>query len=111
MWAGIDVYLLAGGMARIFNLPQPQGILVQKVVFDSPLGLMGVRGGSYTAKIEGEEIVVGGDIILEIDGIRFSTKDEELRLLADHLQKRQPQDPLVISVLRGGKIVELKLNK
>ena len=111
LWTGIDAYLLTGEMAKIFNLPQPQGVLVQKVVFDSPMGLMGVQGGSYTATIEGEEIVVGGDIILEIDGIRFSTRDQELRALADHLQNRKAQDPLVVTVLRGGKMVELTLNK
>ncbi|MDH3708913.1 MAG: trypsin-like peptidase domain-containing protein [Cyclobacteriaceae bacterium] len=111
LWAGIDAYLLTGEMAKIFNLPQPHGILVQKVVFDSPLGLMGVQGGTYTATIEDEEIIVGGDIILEIDGIRFSTSDQELRQLADHLKKRKPQDPLVITVLRSGKMVELTLNK
>ena len=111
LWAGIDAYLLSGEMAKIFNLPQPQGVLVQKVVFDSPLGIMGVRGGSYTATIESEKIIVGGDIILEIDGIRFSTKDEELRTLADHLQKRKPTDPMVMTVLRAGKLVELTLNK
>jgi len=61
IWFGVDGILLSGGLARIFNLPQDGGILIQKVADLSPGALMGMKGGIYNMDLEGEKIIVGGD--------------------------------------------------
>ncbi|MCF6306661.1 MAG: hypothetical protein L3J09_01770 [Flavobacteriaceae bacterium] len=57
-------------MAEIFNLPQKTGSLVQKVVMSSPLGIIGVRGGTIEMEIGGQNIWAGGDIILPLTELR-----------------------------------------
>lgn len=107
-WTGADGYILSGELARIFNLPQPEGWLVQKVVFHSPLGVMGVRGGEYQAEIEGEKLLLGGDIVLSVGGNEISTKEELVIKLENYLKSVGPNDPLELVVFRGGKKVTLK---
>lgn len=98
--------LLSGGIAQIFNLPQKGGILVQKVADLSPGSIMGLQGGIYNMEIEGEKIVVGGDIILSIQGIKIEKEDDMLNL-SPTLKAFKKGDKMNLTVMRGGKIVEL----
>lgn len=107
IWFGVDGVLLGGGLAQIFNLPQEGGILVQKVADLSPGAMMGLKGGIYNMDIEGEKIVVGGDIILSILGKKI--KDEESMLtLREDMKSLKKGDTMDLTVMRGGKVVSLK---
>lgn len=108
MWTGVDGLVLTDELARIFNLPQSTGILVEKVVLLSPLGLLGVQGGKYNATIEGEEFLVGGDIILSINGVKIATDKTSLDRLANVLKSSGEKSPITLEVLRGGEIKILK---
>ena len=56
------------------------GMLVQHVAKDSPAAMIGVQGGSVRATIEGENLVLGGDIILEVQGIPLGIENyQEIR--------------------------------
>ena len=107
MWTGIDGKVISGELAKILNLPQPEGLLVQKVVLLSPMGLMGVKGGSFKVMIDDEEILLGGDVILAINGVQLSTSPKSLDSIAEILSANN-QNPLELTVLRAGKIVTLK---
>lgn len=109
MWTGIDGLWLSGDLARIFNLPQPSGMLVTKVVLLSPFGLMGVQGGKYKAVIEGEEMLVGGDIILSFNGVELSFDEGSLNKLMEELSKTNKEN-MTLEVLRGGQIKTLRSN-
>ncbi len=107
IWFGVDGVLIAGGMARIFNLPQGGGILVQKVADLSPGAIMGLHGGSHTMELEGEKFTVGGDIILSILDNKVENEDDFLEL-REKIKSLKEKDILNIRVMRGGKIVDLK---
>jgi len=107
MWTGIESLVVSGDLSKILNLPQPEGILVQKVVLLSPLGLMGVRGGSFRVMIENQPLILGGDIILAINGIRIATDDASLQKLETVLSAKN-KDNLELTVFREGKIITLK---
>ncbi|MEM6523765.1 MAG: trypsin-like peptidase domain-containing protein [Bacteroidota bacterium] len=108
LWTGMDALPLTGDMARLFNLPQPEGLLVQKVVFLSAFGILGLQGGKLEATIGEQKLVLGGDIILSINGIPFSTSDETLSKIAENAENRKKTDPFEMEVLRAGKVVKLK---
>ncbi len=101
-YLGIDGVPVSGDLAKIFNLPQPEAYLVGKVVFLSPAGMMGVKGGVYKAKIEDLEITLGGDFILAIDGIKFSQNN--LEALSSRMNQLKSGDAFTLTVLREGKI-------
>lgn len=106
IWFGVDGVLISGGMAKIFNLPQNGGILVQKVADLSPGSMMGLQGGIYNMDIEGEKIVVGGDIVLTILGKKIES-EENMLSLRDDMKTLKKGDKMTLTVMRGGKVVDL----
>lgn len=104
---GIDALLLSPELAQILNVPQESGWLVQHVVKDSPAELTGLKGGYRLVEIEGEEILLGGDIILSVDHIQI-TGLESIHALMDYLDQTTSVKTYVIKVLRGGEVTELR---
>ena len=72
-WREPGALRIDGELARIFNLPQPRGVLVENVAAGSPASVLGLQPGKYIAVIGDQQLVVGGDIILKVDGTE--TKD------------------------------------
>jgi S1-C subfamily serine protease len=106
-WSGMEGYVLDGDMARIFQLPQTRGILVQRVAQGSPAAKLGLIPGSRKASIGGDEFLVGGDVILDVLGINFADPDAQPRIRAA-LSGFGPGKPISVIVLRGGKRLELE---
>lgn len=106
VWFGIDGILLNTGLAKIFNLPQGGGILVQKVADLSPGAIMGLQGGLYNMEIEGEKLIVGGDIILSILGKNIDGESAMLTISQD-IKALKKGDKMNLTVMRHGKIVDL----
>jgi S1-C subfamily serine protease len=106
VWSGFEGYVLSGELARIFNLPQERGILVQRVAKGSPASRMGLQPGTVRAEIEGEPILLGGDIILDIEGVRLSDPDATTHIKG-LLSTVTPGAEVRLTVLRRGKRVGL----
>lgn len=104
---GIEAMVLSFEMARILNVPQESGWLVQHVVRDSPAGMIGIRGGFRKVTAEDEEILLGGDIILQMDGIVITGEDSVLKIW-DYLNTVQSTVTHNIRVLRAGEIIDLR---
>jgi len=104
---GIEATLLSYEMARILNVPQESGWLVQHVVQDSPAGQVGVKGGYLSVSIAEEEILLGGDIILQVDDVKITGPESLLKLMA-YLNDVNSTVTHIIKVLRAGEIVELR---
>ena len=107
IWNGTDLLPLTGKMARIFNLPQESGLLVQRVVNSSPFGILGLEDGDVEMTINGEKLIAGGDIILAINGVKFENSDESLLEISKVISRKEETAPLEIVVFRAGKIVTL----
>ena len=105
-WSGVEGQMLAGDLARLFNLPQPAGYLVKIVAKGSPFDTAGMRGGTTTATIGADQLVVGGDIILSVEGIEVGPPQSLGRILK-HLAEMPPASPFKARVLRGGEVIEL----
>jgi len=105
-WSGVDGFMLTAGLAKAFNVPQNAGILVQRVVLVSPAGAMGMRGGEYKANIEGRELMIGGDIILAVNGITIGTK-ESRKKFQELMDIWKSGDTFSVKILREGKTMEL----
>jgi S1-C subfamily serine protease len=106
-WTGLEGQMLAGELADVFNLPPDStGFIVKTVARGSPAEAMGIRGGSKTATIDGQTLVVGGDIVLSVEGIPVGTL-ANLDKLKEHMARLQPGQPFRATVLRAGRILEL----
>jgi len=108
VWSGLEGYLLTDEIARVFNVPTARaGLLVQRVAHGSPAERFGLRGGDLPAVIAGEEMIVGGDIVLAVDGIALGEQRAYESIRKRMIDIRDHSGSLRLTVLRAGAIVEL----
>ena len=106
-WSGVEGFLLSGEFAKIFNVPQAAGLLVQRVASHSPAAQLGLRPGTLTAVIEGEPMLVGGDILLEVQGVPIIPDGGSYTVIRERLTNLKPGDKVTAVVLREGRKEEL----
>jgi serine protease Do len=106
-WSGLDGQFISGPIAQILNLPQPTGYLVKSVARGSAGEAVGLRGGTVLATIMGEQLVVGGDIILKVHGVPVGEVSEHRRV-RDLMDTIPPGGEFTMTVLRLGQVIELK---
>jgi S1-C subfamily serine protease len=107
-WYGLDVMLVTGGMAEALKVPQAGGFLVKQVVKDSLAGQIGLRGGDRIGIVEGQQLVVGGDILLAVQGITVASNEDMVKVLKS-LEQIKPGDELRVKILRDEKVEELSM--
>ncbi len=104
-WSGLEGLPLSGDLAGVFNLPQPGGVLVQKVAANSPAESLGLMPGRFLATIKGESLLVGGDIILSVMGVEVG--EIHFAAIREAIRALESGDTLRVEVLRQGKRVSL----
>ena len=107
IWFGTDVLPLGAELCEIFNVPQQGALLVQSVTENSPAYFMGMKGGYVAMKLGEQEFLAGGDIVLEIDGIKLNTRENIEKLWA-HLNLQEDGHEYVVQVFRAGEIKHLR---
>jgi S1-C subfamily serine protease len=103
---GFDAVLVAGDLARALDVPQAGGFLVKQVAKDSVAARLGLKGGNRVALVEGQRIVVGGDILLAVQGITMASAGDRARVLRE-LEGLKRGDELRVKIFRDGQIAEL----
>jgi S1-C subfamily serine protease len=93
--AYLGVYTLTiNSTLSALNLPVKSGVLVQSVQPGSAAAKAGIKGGSATT--EGGQVVVGGDIIVSVDGKKIDGSES----LASAVEAKHPGDKIAIGLLR-----------
>ncbi|RLC98631.1 MAG: hypothetical protein DRI46_11000 [Chloroflexi bacterium] len=106
VWLGISGVEVTPGILQAMDLePGLTGILIQQVILNSPADQAGLQGSSTAAEINGEQILVGGDIILTVDGHQV----RDMESLNAELDKHKLGDQIILTILRGGKQIHLKV--
>jgi S1-C subfamily serine protease len=106
VWHGLDGYLITPELAHAFNLPKA-GLLVQRVAHGSPAERLGLRGGRYSVTIENEQLLIGGDVIVAVEGITLADPDAYERVRRRLVEVRTSGDLIHLSVIRDGELNEL----
>lgn len=106
-WTGADAVLVTDDLAKMLNVPQPAGLLVQHVAAGSPASEIGLHAGSARISIAGQELLVGGDIVLEIGGIRVTPDPQVFDRIQSYLTAIKAGDLVAVKVLRAGEILTL----
>lgn len=105
-WTGLEGLMVSGELAALLHFPQPAGLLVQRVASGSPAAAMGIRGGAVEATIDDEKLLLGGDVILEVSGVKLSDAGAAARIRT-MIAGRKRGETIPVVVLRGGGRVEL----
>jgi len=105
-WSALQGMILTGRLATIFNVPAPAGFLVKTVAQGSTAWNMGLLGSDGVVTIGGQEIAVGGDIILSVDGIPVVSEDN-IEKIRTRLAGAPLGTPFKMNVLRDGRVIDL----
>jgi S1-C subfamily serine protease len=106
VWHGLDGYLITNEIAHALNLPTG-GLLVQRVAHGSPAERLGLRGGRYNVTIENEQLLIGGDVIVAMQGIALAEPDAYERVRLRLMDIRTRGGLISLSVMREGGLTEL----
>jgi serine protease Do len=108
VWSGLEGRMLTSELADILNLPpKALGYLVKTVAAGSLGEALGLRGGAKVAIIDGDKIVVGGDVILKVQGIPVIDFASYERIRAA-LTAVSPGATVTVTILRAGEVIDLQ---
>ncbi len=105
-WLGIQGMTLTSEIAEAMGLSRYQeGVLVVEVTPDSPAEKAGLRGSFRAVEIDGQQLKVGGDAIVAIDGQPVSQM-EELRAF---VLEAKPGQQVTLTILRDGEELTIEV--
>ncbi len=104
-WLGVRyAYEIKPGLARLLELPTTQGLLLVQLHRNSPLDAAGARGAQQETIVSNQRVYVGGDILLQIDGVPVATLDGMETFLEDNYGVG---DTVTVTLLREGAAFDL----
>jgi S1-C subfamily serine protease len=106
-WIGISGHDLTPELAKLMNLDSTQhGALVIEITAGSPADTAGLVGSSVTAKVDGQDVKVGGDVITAADNKPINDFEDLVAFLARYATVGQT---INLTILRDGKPIEVPL--
>lgn len=103
-WLGFSAIPLDERWSRILNVPRTRSVLLQRVIPEGPADRAGLRGGEVPIQVGKEHLLVGGDVVLSVDG----------EPAADWVRRgtTTPKSPgelreLKVQVYRAGQVVDI----
>jgi S1-C subfamily serine protease len=102
---GIVSYAIGPDLASQMGLAADSGVLIQRVVPGGAAERAGLHGGNQQAYVGNTPIMLGGDLIVAIDGQQVSDP-QEINALMD---KHQAGDTISVTFYRGRRQITIKL--
>jgi S1-C subfamily serine protease len=102
---GIVSYAIGPDLAQQMGLDADYGVLIQKVLPGGAAERAGLRGGTEKAYVGNTQILLGGDLIIAIDGEQVSTPQD----IAAMMDKHQAGDVVSMTVMRNRRQVTVKV--
>jgi S1-C subfamily serine protease len=105
----IGAQALTPSIAKLFRLPVRRGLLVARVQPGSGAAHAGLHGSTNQVVVAGESWPLGGDIIVQADGVATPTVNK----LSDVIASHKPGDTIKLVVYRGNskQTIEVKLGR
>lgn len=97
-WLGVGGKFTTEEIRLLFLLPMAPGLLVENVEEGSPAAEAGLRAGTFHMVIEGVPWILGGDIIVAIQGESIRSPEEFLNVT----KKLHVGQTVKVEVLRDG---------
>jgi len=102
-WIGASVYPLIPEFAKYLGLKVERGAVIAGTVRGGPSEKAGLKGGDRQVLVGNSLIMVGGDVIIEINGKKVNSSDDLIQMIKEHL----PGDKVEFKILRKGKFHSL----
>jgi S1-C subfamily serine protease len=101
---GIGWLDVSPAIAEANDLNITRGVLVRNVVSGSPADGV-LEGGEGTEQVNGFDVLVGGDVILAVDGKRVTAGED----LSSYLTQTRPGETVTLTILRDGERMQVEV--
>ena len=99
-WLGLSGTEVIPDIAQAMNLSSDtKGFLVTEIVADGPADKAGILGGYKIENINGNEIALGGDIIVRMDNVTVTTPESISTYLSN---EKHAGDTVQLGIIREG---------
>ncbi len=102
-WLGITGKLVPDRVIDLFAVPLAKGLLVAHIDEGSPAQRAGLQAGTLNVIVEGEPWVLGGDIVLAVNGMDITTMER----YAAMLKTLEIGQTVTLRLLRNGALQEI----
>jgi S1-C subfamily serine protease len=102
---GIVSYAIGPDLAAQMGLSADSGVLIQKVIPGGAAERAGLRGGNEQAYVGNTPIMLGGDLIVAVDGQQVEDPQDVNAIMDKH----QAGDTVTVTVVRGRRQMTFKL--
>jgi S1-C subfamily serine protease len=102
---GIISYAIGPDLAEQMGLSADNGVLIQKVIPGGAAERAGLHGGNQEAYVGNQPVLLGGDLIVAIDGQEI-TDPQDISVIMD---KHQAGDTVSVTVMRGRRQMTVKV--
>jgi S1-C subfamily serine protease len=102
---GIVSYAIGPDLAAQMGLAADYGVLIQRVIPGGAAERAGLHGGDQQAYVGNTPIMLGGDLIVAIDGDEVATPQD----ISAIMDKHQAGDTVSVTIVRGRRQMTLKL--
>jgi S1-C subfamily serine protease len=101
---GVSVVTLDSSIDKAMKLTSNQrGLLVEQVVSGGPADQSGIQAGTTPFTDNGNQILIGGDVLLRIDRVNLTSTNA----LRNYLAQTQPGQTVALTVLRNGQTAQV----
>ena len=102
---GIDDFAIGPDLAQQMGLAADSGVLVQRVVPGGAAQRAGIRGGNQEAYLGNTPIMLGGDLIVAVDGHQVTDPQD----ITDIMDQHEVGDVVSVTFYRGRREIAVKL--
>ena len=104
-WLGMQGRPIEASLGAVVRMPVTPGYLVEIVYDGSPAERAGVRGGTLAVVVQGEEYLLGGDIVTAIQGTPVRTHQDYV----NRVKTLKPGQRVKVTLSRDGHSREVTL--
>ena len=101
---GISVLSIGPELAQEMGLPSDYGVLIVRTLPGGAADQAGLRGGNQRAYLGNMPIMIGGDLIIAIDGDSIGDQQD----LANAMNKHRAGDTVTVTIYRGKRKMDVK---
>jgi S1-C subfamily serine protease len=102
---GVRTIPIGPELAAQLNLPADYGLLINDVIPGSAAEHAGLRGGTERAYLGNMPIMIGGDLIVAIDGQTIEDQQDLSQVMNNH----RAGDTVTVTIFRGQKKMDVKV--
>jgi S1-C subfamily serine protease len=105
-WVGISGADMTYEIAQTIGADVTYGWLITQVTNDGAADLAGLQGGNNQVRVNNEWMIIGGDVIIAVDGTRIVNGDTFMSYLEEHTT---PNQTITVTILRNNQTQDISL--